>query len=326
MKKILYLLFAILLATACSSEKKAGQHKATAKAQSAPYELLIVADKEWLKTQSGEAFTNAIAPPIEGLPQLEPSFRVMSVNPSAFTGTFRTYSNVVCVEISKKYKEVSTSIAEDVYCTPQAILTITAPDNESLMNYLSSEEMKQIVYFLNGREVERERKILEKHYSNVVNKQAQKLFGAGIKAPQDIDQVKAGKNFLWGSASKQEFRLNVCIYSLPLKDVTVEDFISARDSVMKVNIPGEREDQWMETDPRTVVADVYNIEGKDVLEVRGLWDMRNDAMGGPFIAYVQADNANNRLLVSEGFVFAPEEKKRPLIRELEAMLQTMILK
>jgi len=100
--------------------------------------------------------------------------------------------------------------------------------------------------------------------------------------------------------------------------------VELRDSVMKLNIPGGRDDQWMETDPRTVVAEQVAFEGKSVPVVRGLWDMRNDAMGGPFVCYLHTDTLRNRLLVAEGFVFAPEEKKRPIIRQLEAALQTLV--
>ena len=48
-------------------------------------------------------------------------------------------------------------------------------------------------------------------------------------------------------------------------------------------------------------------------------------MGGPFVCYVYMDEKNDRLLVAEGFVFAPEEKKRAVIRQLEAALQTIVL-
>lgn len=323
---IFYILAILAFACSCSSDQKTGKKKVTAKAQSAPYELLIVADKDWVKSQAGQAFVETVAGPIEGLPQIEKSFDVTNINPVNFKGTFHTYSNIICVEFSKKYQDVTADMVNDVYCTPQAIITIKAPDNDALNAFLSTESMNSIVTYINNVEIKREKALLEKHYSNVVNKKSQELFGFGIKAPQDIDEVKAGKNFMWGSASKQEFRENVCIYTLPLKDLTVEEIIAARDSVMKINIPGDREDQWMETDRRTITAKNANIDGKEVLEVRGLWDMRNDAMGGPFVAYIQPDYDNNRVVVTEGFVFAPEEKKRPIIRKLEAMLQTMILK
>jgi hypothetical protein len=68
---------------------------------------------------------------------------------------------------------------------------------------------------------------------------------------------------------------------------------------------------------------VDDITRSDLLVVRGLWDMRNDAMGGPFISYVYTDTVRNRFLIVEGFVFAPDKKKRPIIRQLEAALQTV---
>lgn len=322
---IIYILLLLLLVSACSTEKKGESKKVTAKSQSAPYELLIVADKEWIKTQTGELFVDAIARPIEGLPQIEPSFRVTTINPSAFNSTFRTYSNIVRVEIAKKYEKASVSWANDVYCTPQLITTFQAPDEQALLQFLSTEGTQKAVDLLNEQEFQRERKLLSKHFSNVVMKETKKMFGCSINAPQDIDQVKKGTNFLWGSASKQDFRLNVCIYSLPLSDLSVPAFVASRDSVMKINIPGDRDDQWMETDSRTVSARLTSRDGNDIMVIRGLWDMRHDAMGGPFVSYVQSDKTNNRLIVTEGFVFAPEEKKRPLIRELESMLQTLVL-
>ena len=63
--------------------------------------------------------------------------------------------------------------------------------------------------------------------------------------------------------------------------------------------------------------------GHFVQEVRGLWRMENDMMGGPFVSYTQVDTLTNRVIVTEGFVYAPEKKKRQYIRELEAALQTL---
>jgi hypothetical protein len=97
---------------------------------------------------------------------------------------------------------------------------------------------------------------------------------------------------------------------------------------MRVNIPGGHEGQWMETDARTLSYNQRTDPESGVLQmvVRGLWDMKGDAMGGPFVSYIQLDTLNERLLVSEGFVFAPNKKKRALIRELEAALQSVELK
>lgn len=327
MKRVVYVLMCMcLILSACDSEqttKKNSKKKAvTAKVQSAPYELLVVANKEWLKTGAGQSLIQVVEAPIEVLPQIEPNFRVTSINPEAFNGVFRTYANIVCVDVDKKYKEPELRQATNVYARPQKVLYVNAPDNHSFEKYME-EHGKTILRELNENEFARERTLLEKQKSGVVSRQANKQFGVDINAPQDIDDIKVGKNFFWASASKQEFRLNICMYTLPLQDMTADQMLAARDSVMKINIPGGKEGQWMETDPRAVLAEKVQVGGRQIAAFRGLWGMRKDAMGGPFVAYYYPDSVNNRLLVAEGFIFAPEEKKRPLIRKIEASLQTV---
>ena len=59
--------------------------------------------------------------------------------------------------------------------------------------------------------------------------------------------------------------------------------------------------------------------------MRGLWKMVGDLMGGPFVSIARVDEANGRIVVAEGFVYAPETKKRNFIRKLEAALYTLRL-
>jgi hypothetical protein len=61
------------------------------------------------------------------------------------------------------------------------------------------------------------------------------------------------------------------------------------------------------------------------MEARGLWIMRNDAMGGPFVSHSRVDMETGRVIVVEGFVYAPEKMKRGLMRRLEGSLYTLQL-
>lgn len=325
MQRYIYIIMCVALLTgvSCSSEKKGGKKAVTAKVQSAPYELLVVADKEWLKTGAGQTLVEVVEAPIEGLPQAEANFRVTYINPYAWSGTFKTYANIVVAEVGKKHPKGVMGVQTDVYACPQVVIRVCAPDDITFVE-LMKVRGSQLLERLNENEFFRERGLLAKIHSGVVATQAQKLFGVDFHVPKDIDDIKKGRNFLWAAASKQEFRMNVCLYVLPWQEMTTERFVEVRDSVMKVNIPGGREDQWMETDSRTVTANMVKVRDSEVLVVRGLWDMRNDAMGGPFVSYVYPDSVHHRLLVAEGFVFAPEEKKRPIVRRLEAALQTVV--
>lgn len=310
---------------ACTDAKQPkANKKATAKAQSAPYELLVVVNKDWLSSDAGQSLVQLVERPIEGLPQAEPNFRVTYINPHAFSSTFRTYANIMMVEISRQHKGVGVSYDTDVYVRPQTIVRVVAPDNASFERYVSLHG-EEILEKFNENEFRRECAFLAKRHSGVVARQAGKQFGVDFYAPSDIDEIKVGKNFFWASAGKQEFRLNVCLYTLPFQPMTLERMVDVRDSVMQVNIPGGKEGQWMETDRRTVSESVVPVnKGRiSVWTMRGLWDMKNAAMGGPFVCYAYVDSVRDRLLVAEGFVFAPDEKKRPLIRGLEAALQSL---
>ncbi len=312
----------LLTGVSCSSDRKMEKKQVTAKVQSAPYELLVVANKDWLKSGAGQSLVKTVEAPIEGLPQGEPNFRVTYINPYAFDGVFKTYANIVLATVERKYAEPKMVVQRNVYARPQVMVHLYAPDAQTFEAYMDAHGQK-VLDVLNKNVFLRERAFLQKHYSGSLMRAARQQFGVSLNAPKDVDDLKRGKDFLWASASKQEFRQNICLYTLPLQDLTLERLVDVRDSVMKVNIPGRRADQWMETDRRTVTGGQMAVEGRTVFAMRGLWDMKHDAMGGPFVCYVYPDEAHGRLLVVEGFVFAPKELKRPIIRQLEAALQTV---
>ena len=53
--------------------------------------------------------------------------------------------------------------------------------------------------------------------------------------------------------------------------------------------------------------------------------MKDDCMGGPFVSHSRVDTEANKVLVVEGFVYAPEKMKRGLMRRLEGSLYTLML-
>ena len=81
-----------------------------------------------------------------------------------------------------------------------------------------------------------------------------------------------------------------------------------------------------------ITADVYEpdlrtfrLEGRLWVELRGFWDVKNDFMGGPFVSHVRLDKANQRIIVSEIFIYSPDKMKRNLVRQIEASLYTLKL-
>jgi hypothetical protein len=89
-------------------------------------------------------------------------------------------------------------------------------------------------------------------------------------------------------------------------------------------VPGQFENTYMITEHLyEPIMKKVTIDGKNAIETRGLWIVKNDFMGGPFLSYTFPDKKNNRLIIIEGFSYSPSVKKRDFVFELEAILKTI---
>jgi len=116
------------------------------------------------------------------------------------------------------------------------------------------------------------------------------------------------------------------IYEVPYtSDSTFSsnEMILSRDYFTKSHIQGVRDSSYMTVyrDYKLMPKEI-NLNGKYAVEYRGLWNMKNDFMGGPFVHYTIVDEKRNRVLHIDGFVYAPKFNKREYVRELDAILQT----
>ena len=69
-----------------------------------------------------------------------------------------------------------------------------------------------------------------------------------------------------------------------------------------------------------------NIDKNNVFETKGIWEVKNDFMGGPFVNYLLKDEKSNQWIVVEGFAFAPSVSKREFMFELNSILSTISIK
>ena len=90
-------------------------------------------------------------------------------------------------------------------------------------------------------------------------------------------------------------------------------------------IPGPLDSTWMALDMKTPMSAAnYQYEGKHyAMLVRGLWQVENDYMGGPFVLNVVLDEQRNRILYMMAYVYAPDGEKRNLIRQVESIIFSM---
>ena len=309
--------------------KKGGKSLFTPVSSGRPYEMLVVIDKGMWERPAGRALFDVLDTDVPGLPQPERSFRISQIRPENFDRGMRIFRNIIDVDIQPIYTQPKLKYSRDSYSSPQMIMTIQAPDEKSFEEFVT-QNRQVIVDFFTKAEMNRQIALLKEKYSDVVATKVGSMFGCDVRIPADLDCYKEGKDFLWASSDKptSDVSMNFVIYSYPYTDkntFTKDFFVHKRDSVMKINLPGAREGQYIQTDADYVDVKNIGVKGEYAFEARGLWYMENDMMGGPFVSHARVDKPNGRVVVVEAFIYAPQKNKRDLMRQMEAALYTLNL-
>lgn len=311
-----------------AAKKKSKKGFMMPNASGLPYEMLVVMPDDQWERPLGRAVFNVLDTDVPGLPQSERSFRITRVDPSGFNSNmFRIMRNVIKVDIQNIYTQPKLKFARNVYSYPQMIMTLQAPDEESLAKYVE-DNAQSIIDFFTRSEMNREIENLREQHNPDVSRLAKEILDVDVWVPWEVNKYKKGKDFLWASTNTGKKDMSIVLYSYPYTDkntFTLEYFLNKRDSVMKVNIPGGPEGSYMTTQRDYVYVKDATVHGKYAQVARGLWRVQGDRMGGPFVSHSRVDEVNGRVIVAEAFVYAPESLKRDLIRRMEAALYTVQL-
>lgn len=318
------LLLMILALASCSKGKK---NVFTPTSSGRPYEVLVVVDPVVWEKPAGRALFDALDTDVPGLPQSERSFRISYTSPQNYDQVLKLFRNIIIVDIQDIYTQPKIKFARDVYAVPQMIMTIQAPDEKSFEEYVQKNKQTIIDFFVKA-EMNRQIVLLKDKHNKDISTKVGDMFGCDIWLPSELANTKKGEDFFWASTNTATADMNFVMYSYPYTDnntFTKDYFIHKRDSVMEANLPGAKEGMYMATDTLSVEVKNIGVKGDYAQEARGLWYIKGDMMGGPFVSHSRVDKTNNRVVVAEVFVYSPDKLKRNLMRQLEASLYTLKL-
>ena len=262
---------------------------------------------------------------MEGLPQQEAVFDVSTIVSDGLTQATRYARNIVMVTTGiDSLKHATVSYQQNTYARPQLILHLRVASTSllrpTLLYYVRAIERQLVLQELNNGIA-----LLRDKHNKAAEAMVREMFGARLWVPEDMNKWKRGQDFLWLSNDAARGMQNICIYRYAGNVLTREQAIAKRDSMMKRNLPGESEGSYMKTAPYPAVAvDNHSEKTPDGIrptELRGLWEMQGEAMGGPFVSL--STRYGDSTLVVEAFVYAPETEKRRMVRRLEASLHTL---
>ena len=154
-------------------------------------------------------------------------------------------------------------------------------------------------------------------------------FGITMKVPPGFKIMKQAEDFIWFQYDTPEIFQGIVVYTYPFVSdsaFTVNYALPIRDNLLKKYVPGPTNGSYMTTEKRFEQGySVFKHNGNYAAEMRGLWRLENDFMGGPYIAISELDVVNQRVISAFGFVYAPSKDKRNLLRQVEAMVYSLKL-
>ena len=331
MKRITLLFAAaICLFTGC---QKTIKQLATPQATGTPYDLYIVAPPHMEFGSLKDTIEAVLATPMQWTPNGDPHFRLRYLTTDNFKSSIiRTVGNVVYLNISTdNAQEPSIRIERDTYAESQIIAKMYAQTPDDLAQYLP-QHAPQLRDLFTRVELNRAVRLLKTDFCSKECDRLMQLQEVSMKIPEDLSTPGLGKDslFFWCTNNAFKKRCDIVVYSIPYTDAKVfslEGAVAVRDSIMKQNIESDGAGSYMTTNRKYVLPEyqALNIGGQYVGELKGMWRIENGLMAGPFVCHIRLDEANQRVVFAEGFVYAPNDEKRNSIRRLEAALYTLQL-
>lgn len=318
MRKYLLLLATALLLWGCKDENSYLK-TVTGKAG----EVIVVLDRNNWTGEVGNSLRNTLAIDYPMLPQKEPSFNLINISKTSFSDLFKIHRNIIYFNIDEKVTQSGVFVRRDVWAQPQIVITVEANNSQEASELIQNNS--QVIFnAIDQIEKERIARSSKKYEESSIRSVVAEKFGGSPYFPKGYSIKKVTESFIWASQETTSTNLGILIYTIPYDGTefpTMEKIIAEQNEVLKNNVPGMFPNSYMTTaTAETPIMTPYKYKNKNFVEIRGLWEVANDYMGGPFVEHIMYAKEPGKLLVVEGFVYAPRYKKRNYIRQVESIV------
>ena len=285
-------------------------------------EIIVAMDKNDWDGNLGSTTRTILAADYPFLPQQEPLFSLSNVPVTGFADLFKVHRNLLFFNISKS-DQSGVVYKNDVWAHPQCVIQVTAPTSDSAAVILKENSERIINSF---EQAERDRIIANsiRYEEHSIPPAVKEMTGGSPHFPSGFKLRKKTSDFLWISDDKQYVTQGVFIYRYPAAEndnFSMENIIAHRDAALRENVPGMFENTYMITsDAVTPAVNYIRFRSRQFAETRGLWEVYNDFMGGPFVSHSFYSKDGQYIIVLDGFVYAPKYDKRQYLRQVEAIM------
>lgn len=316
------MLMSILLLASCNSKPK-DREKYLPNITGNAGEVLVVINKGYWEGELGSTLREILAGEYPYLPQREAYFKLFNATPGGFTGSYLLHRNIVIVNVSSEVDTSGIRMSRNSWAKPQIIVTVSATTPEEASELISGNR-ELIINTIEQAERDRLIASSKKYEDKEVRMAVTENIGGSPYFPTGFTIKKNTPEFMWISQETTYVNQGILIFKFPYTDAEQLSPEYLKDKIYNLwqaNVPGMRENSYM-TFNKVIEPGFRNIEyqGNTMVEMRGLWEVENDYMGGPFVCHIFPDRNRENIIILNAFVYAPKYDKRKYLRQVESII------
>lgn len=314
------ILFYIL--TACDGTGTQGKGLMSSSGRAS--ELLVVcADSQWTGLL-GDSLQSIFLQPLPYLPQDEPLFLVVHIDEDGFNPIYQKQRNILHIDINPQHIEPKIKVVKNKWAKPQLIVLLQAQNESEAIQILLQKKEIVINLFLES-EIKRFQRAQKAQQDYKIDKKLQDTYHISMNVPEGYFFAVHTKDFCWLRKETERWGQSVLIYMQDYEDTLMfsNDYIvDLRNQMTRKYVFGSVDSSYMIVDTKYIPSETKYIDfqGNYAVKTQGIWKMVGDFMGGSYINYTILDKKRNRIITLDGFLYAPTDDKRDLLRQIEAML------
>ena len=324
------------------------------KAISKSNDVVVVADPELWKSEVGDTFRYYFESAYPITPSPEPIFNLRYFTTRELTAEplrkeLRTYC--ILADLSDTLSETTQMIKNDY--GEKKFNKILRNDSTQTGAGRNKWAQDQLVIYMFGKGEQSLIKAIQKNFNSVTNKihehDAQQIkantyvsgrnlglidkirnnFLINVDVPGDYKEalyMPEGDKMIWLRKDTKRAALNLIIKKYKYTDIAQMSVANAIELTNDFGKYVESETLGSkllvnDTD-LPILENVKEINGNYTLEVRGIWEMDKDFMGGPFVSYLIPDTRTNSYIFVMSFVYAPGKEKKQFLQEMEIVVNS----
>ena len=300
-------------------------------------EVVLVVNNSIWQGDIGDSILVHLGESQYGFPQNEPHFKLIQVATSKFQSVLKTHRSIIQVVINNKLREdeYGLQLKKSKWAKGQLVIELNSRSRDEFLVLLRKEK-SNIFRIIEDAELNRIILRNKKFGSKELNSTISELLNLKMNNQKDWEIEKMNQNNVWLRLERErqkggkmhQVSQGILIHTEPYTsklqflDTNLFLFI---DSILKQNIPGPGDGQYMQLmhDYIPPISSDVNFKSSFGKEIRGIWRMENNFMGGPFFGLVFLDEGNQRVIYCYGYVYSPKFSKREYLREIEGVIKSI---